>query len=135
MTYEEYVEKVKSGCRFRVDFLKRKFYLNKKEVEVTADACINLYEKIEELYKNYKYSYPSEKSSHFRKSYFKALNMDEMTDAQLVTGEERTTARCKLEAFILTQILNGNLKWNFGNYWFWQSKKDSDLVIFKEWVV
>ncbi len=134
MRYEEYVEKVKSGYRFRVDFLKRKFYLNKKEVEVAAEPVNNPYNEIEELYKKYRFSYPSDRSSHHIKNYFKALPVDEMTDAQLIMGEERTLARCKLEAFILTQVLNGNLKWKNETHWFWQSEKQPDLVLLKEWI-
>ena len=88
-------------------------------------------EQIEDLYIAFKYSIPSPKE---RKSCFKALSKDEMTMKQLVTGESRTKAREALEMTLVTGILNGSLKWP-GNekHWFWQSKKDKDLVLLKRW--
>ena len=60
------------------------------------------FEIIENLYHKYKYSIPSERSEKYRqREYFRALKPDEMTDEQLVTGEDRNYARAALEAFIL----------------------------------
>ena len=91
-------------------------------------------EKIEELYKNYKYSYPSERGEHYI-SYFMALPMEDMTDAEMVFGEEREIARAKLESYILGLMLSG-FQWNsqeeLKGKWFWQGN-DKDLIIFKSW--
>ena len=58
------------------------------------------FEIIENLYHKYKYSIPSERSEKYRqREYFRALKPDEMTDEQLVTGEDRNYARAALEAF------------------------------------
>lgn len=91
-------------------------------------------EHIEYLYKNYKYSIPSERNSHRRKQYFKALSIDELPDEYLFISNDREICLAKLELFILLMILNKNLKWtdDMGT-WFWKSKQDSDLVLLKNW--
>lgn len=95
------------------------------------------FEIIENLYHKYKYSRPTEKSErHRQREYFRALKPDEMTDEQLVTGEDRNYARAALEAFILCASLAGYLTWDeeqMGNYWFYQGK-DKDLIILKKWI-
>ena len=91
---------------------------------------------IRELYRNYKTSIPSERSSKKRKCYFKALSADELTDEQLMCGERREVAQATLEGFILCMILNGELVWDEGimGKWFWESRSDSDLIILRKWV-
>ena len=95
--------------------------------------CLDI---IEELYKNYKYSTPSEKSERYKqRNYFKALSPDEMTDEELVNGEDRNVAQAKLEGFILCASLAGYLTWDEKKMgkWFYQGK-DKDLVILREWI-
>jgi len=96
----------------------------------------NIMELIEDMYISYKYSYPDEMGTKRKRSYFKALTADEMTDAELVTGAKRRTARVLLEATVLLSTLNGDLKWRdeWGS-WFYQGKKDKDFILLKEWVV
>jgi hypothetical protein len=62
--------------------------------------------------------------------------MEELTDEQLMCAERREVAQAKLEGFILCMILENKLIWNehIMGKWFWQSKKDSDLVILKKWI-
>ena len=95
------------------------------------------FEIIENLYHKYKYSIPSERSEKYRqREYFRALKPDEMTDGQLVTGEDRNYARAALEAFILCASLAGYLTWDeeqVGSHWFYQGK-DKDLIILKKWI-
>lgn len=95
------------------------------------------FEIIENLYHKYKYSIPSERSEKYRqREYFRALKPDEMTDEQLVTGEDRNYTRAVLEAFILCASLAGYLIWDeeqMGSHWFYQGK-DKDLIILKKWI-
>ena len=90
---------------------------------------------LEMLYKDYKYSFPSEEESK-RKNYFKALSIDELPHKSLMAGVNRTEAREALELTLLQGILNGSITWeSLGNKgWFWQSSNDRDFVILKEWV-
>lgn len=95
--------------------------------------CLDI---IEELYHNYKYSVPSERSERIKqKDYFKALSPDEMTDKELATGMDRNIAKAKLEGFILCASLAGYLTWDEKTMgkWFYQGK-DKDLVILREWI-
>ena len=151
--YEELIERVDNGESFCIDFEKRtikvgKEYLIKGDEEYTSEELFGkLYDKpysthvvlhqIGELYKNYKYSLPSERSDSKRKKYFKALSVDELTDEQLMCAEKRETACAALEGFILCSIIAGHLVWDdkvMNGSWFWQSRSDSDLVILKSWI-
>lgn len=143
--YEELLERVEQGERFSINFELRNMKVGKdyliKNGELAEGREIGLFnpgifliETIECLYKEYKFSTPSERSDK-RTGYFKALSVNELTDAQLVCGSNREYAKAKLEGFILCAVLSGYLKWNdnWGTY-FWQSKEDSDLVILKQWI-
>ncbi len=134
MHITEYLEKVENGARPSVSFKERKFKLNGQEVEVNGDNVDDAYAEIEKLYANFKRSYPSENSELYHDK-FKALKAEELTDYDLVMGEERTLARAKLEAYFLCWVLNGSLKWKDETKFFWQSQNDEDLVILKEWVI
>lgn len=93
---------------------------------------------IESIYEVYKTSYPTEKSERHKKKYFKAIKAEEMSDEELVSGIDRFYMQAMLEAFILCTSLNGDLYWDAErgdmHGWFWQSNKDKDLVILKEWI-
>lgn len=143
--YQELLERVEQGECFSINFESRnmkvgKYYLVKNG-ELAEGREIGLFspdnllmEVIECLYKEYKFSTPSERSDK-RTGYFKALSVHELTDAQLICGSNREYARAKLEGYILCAVLSGFLKWNdnWGTY-FWQSKEDPDLVILKQWI-
>lgn len=143
--FGELMQRVDSGETFQIDFQKRnmkvgKTYLikdgkydNKRTLIGSTSADVMTI--IEELYRNYKYSLPSERSCNKRKQYFKALSVDELTDKQMMTGCLREGAQSRLEGFILCSILQGLLKWN--NDWgtfFWQSETDSDLILLRKWI-
>ena len=66
--------------------------------------------------------------------FFRALPEDQHTDEDLITGEPRQAARERLEMAVLEGSLNGSLKWPDSKKWFWQSKKDPDLIILQKWV-
>lgn len=141
--YEEFLSRVENGERFSINLEKRnlkvgKTYLIKEgKWDETKELCSislqNPIPYIEELYADYKYSCPSERSESRRKNYFKALPVEELTDAQMINGMNREYAKARLEGFVLCVILQGTMPWNANN-WFWQSKNDADLIILKKWI-
>lgn len=133
-------EKVASGARFCVNFEKRTLRVDGKlvdldEIEVTEDEERSVMERIDALYLAYKHSVPSERSESHRRHYFKALPEKELSDEDMMYGEQRECARCKLELFVLFAVRSGNLKWNeqWGG-WFYQSPCDKDLIILRSWI-
>ena len=89
---------------------------------------------MEEYYTEYKYSIPS-KGSDSR--YFPGLAFEDIPDDILVKAQRRNKAKAQLEYFVLESILNGSLTWNneiMGGTFFWKSKKQPDLVLYKNWI-
>lgn len=150
--YSELIERVDNGEAFKIDFEKRTMEVGKEWLieagkTYTTEELFGKYwdaydlyallHMIRELYKNYKYSLPSERSDSKRKKYFKALSIDELTDEQLMCAGKRETAQAALEGLILCSILTGHLVWDeeiMGGKWFWVSKNDNDLVLLRSWV-
>lgn len=147
--YLELIGRVHDGEPFHINFEKRsmkvgrnylikdgKFDESKELISGTYDTKTML-DAIEELYKEYKYSLPSERSDNKRRKYFKALPMEELTDEQLMVAERREITQAALEAFVLCMIVNGQLIWDedvMQGKWFYESKTDPDLVLLKSWV-
>ena len=147
--YEELIKRVSEGESFYVNFKNRALKIGKKFViadgvyDDSRELIAYAYDKIESLlsvidnlYCNYKYSLPSERSDSKRRQYFKALSVEELTDMQMATGERREVARARLEGFILCMVVNKKFVWDeqMMGKWFYQSKTDSDLVILRDWV-
>ena len=148
--YEELIKRVEEGESFYINFKNRALKIGKEFVIsdgvyddskelIFSIKCTDmkpLLGIIDALYKNYKYSLPSERSDSKRRQYFKALPVDKLTDKQMATGERREVARAKLEGFILCMILNGKMQWDESKLgkWFYQSKTDPDLVILRSWI-
>ena len=148
--YEELIQRVSNGETFHIDFEQRAMKIGKQKIidggkydenrelinEAPPHEIMDILCCIEELYKSYKYSLPSEKSESQRRKYFKALSIDAISDEQLMIAERREVAQCALEGFILCAILMGNFTWDEDKLgkWFWQSKNDSDLIILKQWI-
>lgn len=146
--YLELIGRVHDGEPFHIDFEKRnmkagkKYLINGGKFDESQELISGTYDTqaildtIEELYKVYKYSLPSERSDNKRKKYFKALPMEEITDEQLMVAEKREVACATLEGFILCMIVSGQFMWDeeFIGKWFWQCPSDSDLIILKSWV-
>lgn len=67
--------------------------------------------------------------------YFKALSDKDLEDEDMLFGVGRDIAQVELELYILCQIILG-IGWDANKMgkWFWQSNKDRDLVILKNWV-
>lgn len=130
------------GAKFTINFQKRTLKVNDKyvicknktiellSVRETDDFLIQL----DSIYHHYKYSLPSERSESRSKNYFKALPEEELTDHQMWCGMNREMARFLIEMLCLSQILNG-WQWDEEKMgkWFYQSKKDKDLVLLRQW--
>ena len=86
---------------------------------------------IESLYYEYKHSVPSENGN--KKSYFKALPVDELTDSELAYNKARDFTQAILEGYILLGSLVGWIEWEYGDCWFYQGI-DKDLVILKSYI-
>lgn len=143
--YQEAVQAVADGAKFKVDFQSRSLKLDGKYIiqngKYEGDLGVlncsedGFFTNVEELYHCYKHSVPSERSESKSRLYFKALPERELSDDAMMYGERRDKAQIKLELYILCQVLNG-FKWNpetMGK-WFWQSKVDRDLVILRNWI-
>ena len=145
MIYDKIINAVIDGSKFTVNYQKRTCRVNGKIIvnDMQYDGCLGSYpsteeeiiSKIEQLYQEYKHSVPSERSESHRRYYFKALPEKELSDEDMMYGERREVARCKLELYVLIQLLRGNLYWD-GRWgtWFWCSKNDKDLIILRDWI-
>ena len=150
--YEELIEGVSEGKSFYIDFGKRNMRIGRKYLikdgefdqskelmpQIYKDACNleSILHIIEQLYKKFKYSLPSERSDNKRKNHFKALPMEELTDEQLIVAERREVACAALEGFVLCTAINGQLVWDeqaMQGKWFWQSKTEPDLILLRSW--
>lgn len=82
-------------------------------------------------------SVPSEDNKHnIRKEpYFKALDLNELSQTDLETNTDRNTAGDILEATLLVSIIFGTFVWTEPAKWFWQSQNDRDFVILRKWVI
>ena len=150
--YKELIQRVSCGETFHVDFEKRVMKIGKtflikngeydtsrKLFHQEEDAFLSMdliLGSINVLYANYKYSLPSERSDKKRRTYFKALPIDDIPDCRLMTAERREIAQAKLEGFILCMILENKFVWDEDTMgkWFWQSKGYNDLVILRKWI-
>lgn len=143
--YQEAIQAVEEGAKFKVDFQSRSLKLDGKfiiqngkyEGDLGVSGCSedDFFTNVEELYHCYKYSVPSERSESKSHQYFMALPERKLTDDAMMYGERRDKAQIGLELYVLCLIING-LKWDSGKMgnWFWQSETDKDLVILKKWV-
>lgn len=149
--FNELVERVSDGETFHIDFEKQTMKVGKEtlikngeydtgrtliQFEDGHDELGFIMKRIYELYLNYKYSLPSERSDNKRKKYFKALPIEEIPDYMLFNACRREEAQAMLEGFILCATITGKLYWKEERHgkWFWQSKGDSDLVILRKWI-
>ena len=154
--YQDLLNAVDKGKRFKVDLMEKSLWINKRQIikkgEIVNEqdkskelikvhdlaleyGCLpldtNPWEIIEVLYHDFKKSVPSEHCN--RKSYFKALSVDELTDADLAYGYDRDYAQSKIEGYVLLASLVGWLKWEHGEHWFWQGS-EKELIVLRNWI-
>lgn len=89
------------------------------------------FSEIEDLYETYKYSVPD--GTRSKRPYFYALGPDQIPTIKMINGANRQKAKEDLELTLLMGILNKSLKWPNQKQWFWQSEKDKDLILLREW--
>ena len=154
--YTELLDAVDNGKKFKVDLVNKSLWINKTQI-IKEGEIVNEKDKgkdlikewdltlhfgsmpldehpfgvIEFLYNKYKHSASREHSN--KKSYFKALPVDELTDKDLAYGYDRDFAQAMLEGYILLSSIIGWIKFENDNHWFYQGK-DKELIILKEWI-
>lgn len=143
--YQETIRAVEGGAKFHVDLHSQSLKLNGQyvikngvyqgQLGVPINNTDEFLSNVEELYRQYKHSIPSERSESKARRYFRALPEKNLSDEAMLYGERRDKAQIELELYVLCQILGG-FKWNTETMgkWFYQSPKDKDLVILRSWV-
>ena len=139
--YDEIINSVSSGSVFNVDLKKKVLQLDKNNVpldnmSVNISSSEDMLSTIHKLFERYKYSVPSERSEGKRRRYFKALKLSEIDYDDFMFGEGRDTAQIKLELYVLLSSIYYKHFWEeiFKEHFFYQSDKDKDLIILKDWV-
>ncbi len=139
--YDEIINSVSSGSVFNVDLKKKVLQLDKNNIpldnmSVNISSSEDMLSTIHKLFERYKYSIPSERSEGKRRRYFKALKLSEIEYDDFMFGEGRDTAQIKLELYVLLSSIYYKNFWEeiFKERFFYQSDKDKDLIILKDWV-
>ena len=139
--YNEIINSVSSGSVFNVDLKKKVLQLDKNNVpldniNVNISSSEDMLSTIHKLFERYKHSVPSERSEGKRRRYFKALKLSEIDYDDFMFGEGRDTAQIKLELYVLLSSIYHKDFWEeiFKEQFFYQSDKDKDLIILKDWV-
>ena len=139
--YDEIINSVSSGSVFNVDLKKKVLQLDKNNIpldniNVNISSSEDMLSTIHKLFERYKYSVPSERSEGKRRRYFKALKLSEIEYDDFMFGEGRDTAQIKLELYVLLSSIYHKDFWEeiFKEQFFYQSDKDRDLIILKDWV-
>ena len=139
--YDEIINSVSSGSVFNVDLKKKVLQLDKNNVpldniNVNISSSEDMLSTIHKLFERYKHSVPSERSEGKRRRYFKALKLSEIDYDDFMFGEGRDTAQIKLELYVLLSSIYHKDFWEeiFKEQFFYQSDKDKDLIILKDWV-
>ena len=155
--YTDLINAVSNGKKFRVDLIHKSLWIDKRQI-IKGGEIVNeqdqgkeligiwnlaldygsvpldddVWKVIEMLYHDFKHSVPSKNG--MKKSYFKALPVDKLTDAELAYNADRSYCQAILEGYILLASLVGWLKWENGTHWFWKSETDEELVVLRQWV-
>lgn len=139
--YDEIINSVASGSVFNVDLKKKILQLDKNNIpldniNINISSSEDMLSTIHKLFERYKYSVPSERSEGKRRRYFKALKLSEIDYDDFMFGEGRDTAQIKLELYVLLSSIYCKNYWEeiFKEHFFYQSDKDKDLIILKDWV-
>lgn len=142
--YNETIEAVEHGSRFKIDFQHRSLKVDGKFVikdgeykgELGIDVPDNPIPEIERLYHQFNHSIPSERSEQKRQNYFRALAEHELEDDDMLYGIHREIAQVTLELYVLCAILQNKLVWDdfAKDKWFWQSPNEPSLIILKKWI-
>ena len=150
--YNELLERVERGARFRIDLPKRRLFINGKEVELPEDLGVppietdddssgtetgivaEVLRRLEGCFFLYEHSIPSERSGKRHGTYYAALPESKLSRNDMLYGEDREYARFRLEFLTLAYIRMGLLTWQpeWGT-WFYKSPT-SNMRIKRSWV-
>lgn len=138
--YSDLLERVDKGARFNINLVDKTLKIDGKEVVFEGNLMERKdfhndkpWEILETLYGYYKRSIPSERHNG-SKSFFKADSVEDLTDDEIAFNHQRGLAQFALECYVLFASVLGWLKFDNENHWFWQSKKDKELIVLKEWI-
>lgn len=144
--FMDLLDTVNHGKKVCINLTEKTIKVNKKEINLKDSELIGSNDMnainitaiepwgiVEELYAKYKRSVPRGRSQ-MNKSYFYADSVEDLTDNEIAFNMARDFAQACLEGFILLAGLSGLLEWQNENHWFWQSTKDKQLIILKEWI-
>ena len=141
-TQESILTALREGVPFRFDFESRSVRLGRKTLtaEMIDTRGFNPKDPIvtlEVLYALYRKSVPSRRNDAKKSRYFVALPEKELSDQDLMYGEDRDYAQGALELHLLICILTGAIDWNaredFKGKWFWKSENHPDLILLRRW--
>jgi hypothetical protein len=140
-------QKVSEGAHFSISFENRNLKINNRCIikdgqyegvlTLPQTDTLTALKNIETLYNYYRNSIPSARSEAKRKTYFQALPESQLTDEDMLYGQQRDEAQFKLELYVLCYILNGSLVWDefAKDKWFWQSPNVEGLILLKTWII
>ena len=146
--WNEAQEKVHNGSSFRINLEKRdlvidgKYIIKEGQYEGSLGYDTNfpvndLLVMAEGFYWQYRHSIPSARSEARYRRYFRALPEHELSEDDMLYGENRELAQLRLELYLLIAILNSDLIWDefAKGYWVWQSDKYKSLIILRQWII
>lgn len=129
MKTSEIIKRIENGEPFRVSFERRTCTLNGSFIkDIEFEQASDTEGRLLELFRLYKHSVPGAKADS---KYFIALDESKLSTKELAENESRYIARAKLELYVLGLIVNG--AWDFGKHWYWQSKAEPKLILFRKW--
>ena len=141
--YRETVTAIENGANFRIDFQSRSLKVNGRHMIrngrydgapwLPEYGCGDFFTDVEELYRRYKHSIPSERSQSKSRRYFMALPESDLEDGDMLYGQHRDTAQFELEFYILCRII---VRYDLKSFAAFLAVKLSfrDLVILRKWV-
>lgn len=154
--YKDLLLKVDKGSPFKISLLDKNLIVEGKIIiqkgeNKTKDSLIEKndlkeifgvedidikrepYRVISFLYHTFKHSVTSSRWNE-RKSYFKALPLEKLTDEELAFNCHRYFAQAMLEGYILLASLQDWLKWEREDHWYWVDETDNDCIVLKRWI-
>lgn len=106
--YRETVTAIENGANFRIDFQSRSLKVNGRHMIrngrydgapwLPEYGCGDFFTDVEELYRRYKHSIPSERSQSKSRRYFMALPESDLEDGDMLYGQHRDTAQFELNS-------------------------------------
>ena len=138
------VHAAECGRKYRINLKEKTLRIDNKDIPLTENLIEyedleyftdkkDFWNVVNDLYALYKRSAPS---AHRKgnKPYFKAEDVENLTDDEIAFNIQRNVAQAILEGYVLLAGLSGWLEWQNENHWFWQSQTDINLVVLKEWI-